>query len=124
MPCHNPGQARRDRLVRDRLVTHLEGLIGGSDAWTQRKRDELAGSLKDKPGLRLYLRRTPPESRVCRSRRDAGEDPLLDVSRITARAVYPALGAAGAIRQSATDVASAIGERPIAGVAKAASRAQ
>jgi hypothetical protein len=57
--CHNPEQAQRDRLVRDRLVAHLDGLIGGSDAWSQRKRDELAGSLKDKPGLRRFLRRTP-----------------------------------------------------------------
>ena len=57
--CHNPEQALRDQLVRDRLVAHLEGLIAGSDAWTQRKRDELAGSLKDKPGLRRFLRRTP-----------------------------------------------------------------
>jgi len=57
--CHNPDQAWRDQLVRDRLVTHLEGLIGGSDAWTQRRRDELAGSLRDKPGLRRFLRRTP-----------------------------------------------------------------
>ena len=57
--CHNPEQAWRDQLVRGRLVTHLEGLIGGSDAWAQRKRDELAGSLKDKPGLRRFLRRTP-----------------------------------------------------------------
>ena len=57
--CHNPEQAQRDQLVRGRLVTHLQGLINGSDAWTQRKRDELAGSLKDKPGLRRFLRRTP-----------------------------------------------------------------
>jgi Transposase DDE domain len=57
--CHNPEQAQRDRLVRGRLVTHLEGLIDDSDAWTQRKRDELGGSLKDKPGLRRFLRRTP-----------------------------------------------------------------
>jgi Transposase DDE domain len=56
--CHNPEQAWRDQLVRDRLVTHLEGRIGGSDAWPQRKRDELAGSLRDKPGLRRFLRRT------------------------------------------------------------------
>ena len=48
--CHNPGQALRDQLVRGRLVAHLEGLIDGSDAWPQRRRDELAGSLKDKPG--------------------------------------------------------------------------
>ena len=57
--CHNPEQAQRDQLVRGRLVTHLEGLTDGSDAWTQRKRDELAGSLQDKPGLRRFLRRTP-----------------------------------------------------------------
>ena len=57
--CHNPEQAQRDQLVRSRLVSHLEGLLDGSDAWAQRKRDELAGSLKDKPGLRRFLRRTP-----------------------------------------------------------------
>jgi len=56
--CHNPEQAERDRLVRGRLIAHLEGLIGGSDAWTTGKRDELAGSLRDKPGLRRLLRRT------------------------------------------------------------------
>jgi hypothetical protein len=57
--CHNPGQALRDRLVRQRLVSHLEELITGSDAWPKRRRDELVGSLKDKPGLRRFLRRTP-----------------------------------------------------------------
>ena len=75
--CHNPEQAERDQLVRDRLVTHLEGLIDGSDAWTQRKRDELAGSLKDKPGLRRFLRRTPAgccASTAAAIRREAGLD--------------------------------------------------
>jgi hypothetical protein len=75
--CHNPEQALRDQLVRDRLVTHLEGLIGSSDTWSQRKRDELAGSLKDKPGLRRYLRRTPGGLlRIDRGaiRREAGLD--------------------------------------------------
>ena len=57
--CHNPEQAWRDQLVRDRLVTHLEGIIDGSDRWPQRRRDELTGSLRDKPGLRRFLRRTP-----------------------------------------------------------------
>jgi len=56
--CHNPEQADRDALVRDHLVTHLRTLIAGSDAWTARRRDELVGSLKAKPGLRRYLRRT------------------------------------------------------------------
>jgi hypothetical protein len=75
--CHNPEQAQRDRLVRGRLVTHPEGLIDGSDAWTQRKRDELAGSLKDKPGLHRFLRRTPRGLlRIDRGaiRREAGLD--------------------------------------------------
>jgi hypothetical protein len=56
--CHNPEQADRDALVRDRLVAHLESLIVGSDGWTGRRRDEFVGSLKTKPGLRRYLRRT------------------------------------------------------------------
>ena len=56
--CHNPEQAERDRAVRDRLIAHLAGLIDGSDAWSPRQRDELVGSLTDKPGLRRLLRRT------------------------------------------------------------------
>jgi len=32
--CHNPEQAERDATVRANLVTHLEGLIAGSDTWT------------------------------------------------------------------------------------------
>jgi hypothetical protein len=57
--CHNPEQADRDAAVRQRLVAHLESLIAGSDNWTDRRRDELVGTLKTKPGLRRYLRRTP-----------------------------------------------------------------
>jgi hypothetical protein len=56
--CHNPEQADRDAAVRDRLVAHLQELIAGSDNWSARRRDELVGSLKGKPGLRRYLRRT------------------------------------------------------------------
>jgi DDE family transposase len=56
--CHNPEQADRDQQVRANLVAHLEGLIAGSDGWTDRRREELVGSLKTKPGLRRYLRRT------------------------------------------------------------------
>jgi hypothetical protein len=56
--CHNPEQADRDSAVRANLVTHLQQLIDGSDSWTGRRRDELVGSLKAKPGLRRYLRRT------------------------------------------------------------------
>jgi hypothetical protein len=56
--CHNPEQAVRDAGVRDRLVAHLEEMIDGSDTWSGRRRDEFVGSLKGKPGLRRYLRRT------------------------------------------------------------------
>ncbi len=56
--CHNLEQAERDRQVRTNLIAHLEQLIDGSDTWTGRRRDELVGSLKTKPGLRRYLRRT------------------------------------------------------------------
>jgi hypothetical protein len=56
--CHNPEQADRDAAVRERLVAHLTSLISGSDDWSDRRRDELVGSLKTKPGLRRYLRRT------------------------------------------------------------------
>jgi hypothetical protein len=56
--CHNPEQGERDAAVRDNLIAHLESVIAGSDAWTPRRRDELVGSLKTKPGLRRYLRRT------------------------------------------------------------------
>jgi hypothetical protein len=44
--------------VRDRLIEHLSTLIAGSDAWSKRKRAELVGSLKAKPGLRRLVRRT------------------------------------------------------------------
>jgi hypothetical protein len=57
--CHNPEQAERDQQVRENLIAHLEELIAGSDAWSARRRDELVGALKAKPGLRRYLRRTP-----------------------------------------------------------------
>jgi len=56
--CLNPEQADRDEAVRGRLVAHLEQLMAGSDGWTERRRDEFVGSLKSKPGLRRYLRRT------------------------------------------------------------------
>ncbi|HEX2297475.1 MAG TPA: hypothetical protein VHH34_02980 [Pseudonocardiaceae bacterium] len=56
--CHNPEAAERDAAVRERLIAHLGELIDGSDGWTARRRDELVGTLKNKPGLRRYLRRT------------------------------------------------------------------
>jgi hypothetical protein len=57
--CHNPEAAERDAAVRANLVAHLQELIDGSDTWSARRRDELIGFLRAKPGLRRYLRRTP-----------------------------------------------------------------
>jgi hypothetical protein len=56
--CHNREQADCNRAVRERLVSHLAGLIDGSDGWGARRRDELVGQLRTKPGLRRFLRRT------------------------------------------------------------------
>jgi hypothetical protein len=56
--CHNPEQAERDTAVRANLIDYLSGQIAGSDRWSKRRRDEFVGSLKAKPGLRRYLRRT------------------------------------------------------------------
>jgi hypothetical protein len=56
--CQNPASAERDAAVRANLVEHLRGLLAGSDTWSARRRDEFVGSLKGKPGLRRYLRRT------------------------------------------------------------------
>jgi hypothetical protein len=56
--CHNPEQSERDQQVRTNLIAYLQQLIAGSDTWTPQRRDELVGSLKTKPGLRRYLRRT------------------------------------------------------------------
>jgi len=53
-----PNRASETPVVRANLIAHLGRLIDGSDAWTGRKRDEFVGSLKTKPGLRRYLRRT------------------------------------------------------------------
>jgi hypothetical protein len=57
--CHNREQGERDAAVRENLIAHLTELITGSDTWSARRRDELVGTLKTKPGLRRYLRRTP-----------------------------------------------------------------
>jgi Transposase DDE domain len=57
--CHNPEAAARDRQVRQNLLAYLEQRIAGSDAWPQRRRDELLGELRATPALARLLRRTP-----------------------------------------------------------------
>jgi hypothetical protein len=55
--CRNPDEARRDALVRDRLVAQLHEAITGTDKLSA---DERAGLAKALPaGLRRFLRTTP-----------------------------------------------------------------
>lgn len=55
---HNPEAAARDVRVRESLTAYLEERIAGSDAWPQRRRDELVGTLRTTPALARLLRRT------------------------------------------------------------------
>jgi IS4 transposase len=55
---HNPEAATRDRCVRAQLVAYLTEQIAGSDEWTQARRDELVGTLRTRPGLYRFLRRS------------------------------------------------------------------
>jgi hypothetical protein len=57
--CHNPEAAARDAQVREHLLAYLQQRIAGSDAWPQRRRDELVGELRATPALARLLRRTP-----------------------------------------------------------------
>lgn len=55
--CRNPDEARRDAIVRDRLVAQLEETITGTDTLPA---DERVGLVKAVPaGLRRFLRTTP-----------------------------------------------------------------
>ncbi len=56
--CHNPEQADRDRVIRERLVAQLSERLTGSDTLNATKRAELRGELRTKPGLHRYLRVT------------------------------------------------------------------
>jgi transposase len=56
--CHNPERATRDAEVRARIVARLEQKIADTDRLSARKRAELAGALKTKPGFNRFLRAT------------------------------------------------------------------
>jgi len=56
--CHNPERARRDEVVRGRIVAHLESRIDGTDRLARDKRLELYGALSTKSGLKRFLRLT------------------------------------------------------------------
>ena len=118
--CHNPEAAERDRAVRANLIDHLADLIDGSDGWSSAKRSEFVGSLKNKPGLRRYLRRTTGGLlRIDRAaaKREAGLDGkwLLRTSDTT---LTPEDLAAGykqllAVEAGWRDMKSSLGLRPV-----------
>ena len=56
--CYDPEAAARDAAVRKNLLAYLKQRIAGSDAWPQRRRDELVGELRATPALARLLRRT------------------------------------------------------------------
>ena len=118
--CHNPEAAARDAAVRERLAEHLQHLIEGSDAWPKTRRDELVGSLRDKPGLRRYLRRT--KTGLLRiDRRIVGREAHLDgkwLLRTSDPTLTPADLAAAykqliAVERGWRDCKGALGLRPV-----------
>jgi hypothetical protein len=56
--CHNPEQADRDAVVRQRMLVLLTAKIEGSDALSKTKRAELRGKISTMAGLNRYLRVT------------------------------------------------------------------
>jgi transposase len=57
--CFNPEQATRDAAIRATLVARLEETIADTDKLPRPERDQLAGQLSTKPGLKRFLRQTP-----------------------------------------------------------------
>ncbi|MHB8395422.1 MAG: IS1634 family transposase [Candidatus Dormibacteria bacterium] len=53
--CRNSEEAARDGAVRQRLVEQLEKVIRGSDRWSQKRRWQLLGELRTKPGLNRFV---------------------------------------------------------------------
>ena len=120
--CHNPEQAERDAAVRANLIAHLGELIAGSDGWTTRRRDELVGSLKAKPGLRRYLRRTAGgllriDAAVAKREAHLDGKWLLRTSDITLTLTPDDLAAAYkqllAVERGWRDMKSSLGLRPV-----------
>ncbi len=56
--CRNSEEAARDAAVRQRLVDQLEQLIRGRDRSSQKRRWQLLGELRTKPGLNRFVAAT------------------------------------------------------------------
>ena len=118
--CHNPEQAERDTAVRANLIDHLAGMIDGSDTWSPSKRSEFVGSLKSKPGLRRYLRRTKTgllRIDAAAAKREAGLDGkwLLRTSdlTLTAEDLAAAYKQLLAVERGWRDMKGTLGLRPV-----------
>jgi hypothetical protein len=89
-----PRRRRPRRRRRGRLIEYLSGLIAGSDSGPKRKRNEVVGSLRNKPGLRRLLRRTktglltrsPLRRQVAAAHLRSDADPLRSGRRLQAAA--------------------------------------
>jgi Transposase DDE domain len=57
--CFNPEQATRDAAIRDQILARLEDAIKDTDQLPRPERDQIAGQLSTKPGLKRFLRQTP-----------------------------------------------------------------
>jgi len=118
--CHNPEQAEHDTAVRANLIDHLAGMIDGSDTWSPSKRSEFVGSLKSKPGLRRYLRRTKTgllRIDAAAAKREAGLDGkwLLRTSdlTLTAEDLAAAYKQLLAVERGWRDTKGTLGLRPV-----------
>lgn len=56
--CHNPEEARRDKAVREQLLSQLAEQIAGTDTLTPAERERLHGRLSAKRGLKRFIRTT------------------------------------------------------------------
>jgi hypothetical protein len=57
--CYNPGQADRDKRLREVMTGKLTAMIAGTDTLSPTKRAELRGRISTMAGLNRYLRVTP-----------------------------------------------------------------
>ena len=118
--CHNPDAADRDAAVRERLIEHLQGLIDGSDTWSERRRDELVGSLQQQARAAQAVAAHQDRAAAHRPRRRAREAHydgkwLLRTSdlTLTAEDLAAAYKQLLAVERGWRDCKSSLGLRPV-----------
>jgi len=78
--CHNPEQAERDAVVRERMVELLTAKLEGSDALSKTKRAELRGKISTMTGLNQLPAGHRRRAVAHRHRHDQAQDPTWTVS--------------------------------------------